>query len=179
MSRIKIVCGHYGCGKTNFSLNLAFEQRAKGKNVTIIDLDIVNPYFRSSDYTESLKENGINIIASKRAGTNVDSPALPPDIFAAFDGNDDIIIDVGGDDAGAYALGRFAPRILKEGYEMYFVINKYRKLISTPELAKELLEEIETACRLKACAVVNNSHLAEFTTEETILGRTGRGVYGG
>ena len=167
--RIKIICGHYGCGKTNLSLNLALAEREKGRGVTIVDLDIVNQYFRSSDYKELLEGNGIKLVCSKSAGTNVDSPALPAEIFAAFDGNDSVIIDVGGDDAGAIALGRFAPRVINEGYKMYYVINKYRKLIETPQLAAELLSEIEAACRLKACAVINNSHLCDLTTPQTII----------
>ena len=137
--QFNIICGHYGCGKTNLSLNLAMEKRRQGRPVTIVDLDIVNPYFRSSDYVESLAAQGIRVIASKSARTNVDAPALPPEIFAAFDGTDDLVIDVGGDDAGAYALGRFHSRIVGSDYKMYYVINKYRKLISTPALAKELL----------------------------------------
>ncbi|MEE0060507.1 MAG: P-loop NTPase, partial [Acutalibacteraceae bacterium] len=98
LERITIVCGHYGSGKTNFSLNLALDMANKGKKVTIVDLDVVNPYFRSSDYREMLEEKGIHIIAPRYAGTNLDTPILSAEIDSVFDIDDRMIIfDVGGD----------------------------------------------------------------------------------
>ena len=163
-----IICGHYGCGKTNLSLNIAFDLVAQSKSVTMVDLDIVNPYFRSSDYIEKLKLSGIRMIAPGSSGTTLDMPALPAEIASTFDNNDYIVIDVGGDDAGATALGRFASKIKKIDYDMLYVINKYRPLTAGAKDAVQLLSEIEAASRLKATGIINNSHLMQFTDEETI-----------
>jgi hypothetical protein len=134
----------------------------------MVDLDIVNPYFRSSDYIDKLKQKGIRMIASGSSGTTLDMPALPAEIASTFDNGDYAVIDVGGDDAGATALGRFASKIMRLDYELLYVINKYRPLTAEAETAAKLLAEIEAAARLKAGGVINNSHLMQFTDEETI-----------
>lgn len=169
--RINIICGHYGSGKTNLALNIALDLKASGETVTLVDLDIVNPYFRSADYSDILIKSGIKVISPATAGTTVDAPALTAEIYSIF-GNTDgyVIMDVGGDDVGASALGRFSKLITAErDYQMLYVINKFRKLISTPEEALELLREIEGASRLKATGIVNNSHLSHMTTVQDIL----------
>lgn len=170
---IIIICGHYGCGKTNLALNMAADFSAKGEQVTLIDLDIVNPYFRSSDYAEFIKEHNIELIAPTFAHSNLDLPALPAEMYSVFTRKGRRIIDVGGDDAGATALGRFAPQLKNVGYTMLYVVNKYRIQSSTPEEACELLGEIEQASRLKADYIVNNSHLMEFSNAETIADSVG------
>lgn len=166
-----IVCGHYGCGKTNFSMNLAFALAKQGRAVTLVDLDLVNPYFRSSDYPELLERNGVALIAPVFAHSNLDVPALPASLDSVFYTRDrTVIIDVGGDDAGATALGRYAQKIRElPAYEMLYLVNRYRALTTRAEQAEQLLGEIETASRLKATGVVNNSHLQQATTAQTIL----------
>lgn len=167
--RITIICGHYGSGKTNLALNLALNGARAGEKVTIVDLDIVNPYFRTSDYSKLLAENGIELICPSLAGTTVDAPALPSQMYSAFEQRSGrVIIDVGGDDAGATALGRFSG-LVGSDYEMIYVINMYRKLISNAEEAFLLLQEIETAARLKATGLINNSHLSQQTEASDIL----------
>ena len=113
-----VVVGHYGSGKTEFSLNLAFRLREQGEKVTIVDLDVVNPYFRTADAVKELKAQGIRVIVPEYANTNVDVPALPPDIFAAFETEGTVIFDVGGDDDGAIVLGRFFSRFQETPYDM-------------------------------------------------------------
>jgi len=162
-----IICGHYGTGKTNLSVNLAIDSARSGKKVTLIDLDTVNPYFRSSDHREVLEEEGVELIVPEFANTNVESLSVPH-IDLAFRDTGLTIIDVGGDDAGATVLGRYNQRIKRLGYEMWYVINKYRPLISDRNDTVEMLRSIENASRLKATGIVNNSHLKEFTTAETI-----------
>ena len=83
--RITVVCGHYGCGKTNLTLNLALEAAAAGERVTVADLDIVNPYFRSSEYGGLLEEQGVRLIAPVFAGTTLDTPTLPPELYSIFE----------------------------------------------------------------------------------------------
>ncbi len=167
--KFTIICGHYGCGKTNLSINLALDHAAQGKRVTLVDLDLVNPYFRSSDYKEPLEKNGIEVIAPVFAGTNLDLPAISPALYALFAKEGEIILDVGGDDAGATVLGGFSRQIQELPYEMLYVVNRYRVLSTTPEEAAQLLREIEAVSRLKATGVVNNSHLKEQTTADDIL----------
>ncbi len=165
---IIIICGHYGCGKTNLALNMAADCARRGEEVTLIDLDIVNPYFRSSDYGEFIKENNIELIAPTYAHSNLDLPSIPVEMYSIFTRNGRRIIDVGGDDSGATALGRFAPQLKNTNYTMLYVINKYRIQSTTPEEACKLLREIETASRLTADYIVNNSHLMEYTDAETV-----------
>lgn len=170
LNRITLVTGHYGCGKTNLSLNLALDFARRGEKCAVVDLDIVNPYFRSSDYDELLEKNGVRLIAPRYARSALDVPSLPAEIYSVFDSIDGrVIIDVGGDDAGATALGRYAAKFTGLEYSMLYVVNKYRPLTAESGEAAELLGEIETASRLKATAVVNNSHLMGGTTGETIL----------
>lgn len=126
--RLTLFAGHYGSGKTNLAVNYALALRRSGKKVRIADLDIVNPYFRTKDSAEELAAAGIELVSPTYANTNLDIPALPQEIYGLFERRDSCaVIDVGGDDAGAYALGRFAPLILEENdYEMIFTVNFYR-----------------------------------------------------
>ena len=123
--RISVFVGHYGSGKTNIALNYALMLKEKEEKVSIADLDIVNPYFRTQDRKEMLKNADIKLISSEFAGSNVDLPALPPDVYSLFDNKDTFgVLDVGGDDRGALALGRYTEGITKENdYDVFFVIN--------------------------------------------------------
>lgn len=171
MSRVTIFAGHYGSGKTNIAANYAIKLREEGKEVSIADLDIVNPYFRSKDAKEMLESKGIRFISSPYANSNVDTPALPADAYSiTADKSRYAVVDVGGDDRGALALGRYVPGILEENdYEMLFVINKFRPLTSDVPGTLEVMQEIETACRMKFTGIVNNSNLGEDTTAEDVL----------
>lgn len=167
--KLTLVCGHYGVGKTNLSINLAVQCAREGKDVTLVDLDIVNPYFRSSDYASVLEKENVKVIGPTFANTNLDTPSLPAEMGSVLaDETRWVIVDVGGDDAGATALGRFRSVIQSRDYDMFYVINRYRSLTTVPEEAAEILQEIEAACGLKATAVVNNSHLKQLTTAETV-----------
>ncbi len=169
--RILMLCGHYGSGKTNIAVNLAKQLRESYPIVTIADLDIVNPYFRSKDSEEELREVGIRLICSAYANSNVDIPALPQDLYAITDDRRmRVVIDVGGDDRGALALGRITPAILEEDdYEMLMVINCYRPLTRDAESTLEVLQEIEAACGIRMTGLVNNSNLGAETTAEDVL----------
>ncbi len=170
MNRITLICGHYGCGKTNFALNMAVNAAKNGEKITLVDLDIVNPYFRTADYRDELEKLGVNVIAQNLEGTTLDAPALTAQMFSIFEESmGRVIVDVGGDDAGATALGRFSKQLETSGYDMLCVVNKFRKFISSPEEAAQLLGEIEAACRLKATGIVNNSHLGAQTTAQDII----------
>lgn len=170
MKRITLICGHYGSGKTNFALNMAVNAAKNGEKITLVDLDIVNPYFRTADYRDELERLGVNVIAQNLEGTTLDAPALTARMFSIFEESmGRVIVDVGGDDVGATALGRFSKQLETSGYDMLCVVNKFRKFISSPEEAAQLLGEIEAACRLKATGIVNNSHLGAQTTAQDII----------
>jgi len=169
--RLTLFAGHYGSGKTNIAVNYALHLAREGKQVCIADLDIVNPYFRTKDSAKELAEAGVELISPQYANSNVDLPALPAESYRLVQDKSTYgIMDIGGDDRGAYALGRFTPFILEENnYRMAFVANCYRPLTRTPEDALEILKEIEAACGLPFTCLVNNSNLGPETTAETVL----------
>lgn len=171
IKRVTVFAGHYGSGKTNIAVNYALKLASEGKKTAIADIDIVNPYFRTKDSAEILKNSGIRLISSEYANTNVDTPALPADIYAAFEDKSLwAVIDVGGDDRGALALGRYAPYMKEEDdYEMLFVINKYRYLTGDAASTVEVMSEIEESAGVKFTGIVNNSNIGEETTADTVL----------
>lgn len=174
--RITILTGHYGSGKTSIAVQYALRLREAGKMVSICDLDIVNPYFRSTDHRAELEAAGVRLVTSQFAGSNLDIPALPKELYGAIaDSSGYAVLDVGGDDRGAVALGRYVPDIVGEGnYEMLFVANFYRPLTKTAEDALRVLREVEAACGMHATALVNNSNLGGETTAEDVLGTLDR-----
>ena len=169
--RITIISGHYGSGKTNIAVNLAFDLKKERKNVALADIDIVNPYFRSKDSEEMLEKAGIRLICSEYANSNVDIPALPQDMYSVTDDKSLFsILDVGGDERGALALGRIAPKIREENdFDMLYVVNKFRPLTKDADSAIEVMREIETACGLKFTGIINNSNLGPETKIEDVL----------
>ena len=174
MKRVTLFCGHYGSGKTNIAVSYALRLRAESKTVTVADLDIVNPYFRTKDSRADFEAAGIRLIASEYANSNVDIPALPSELYRVTAEREAYaVLDVGGDDRGALALGRLTPELLAENdYEMLMVINRYRPL--TPDAAStvEVMREIEAACGIPFTGLVNNSNLGEETTAEDVLAST-------
>ncbi len=171
IKRMTLFAGHYGSGKTNIAVNYALHLKALGEEVVIADLDIVNPYFRTRDSLEELTEAGIKLISSEFASSNVDLPALPQEVYSLLDKREEkTIMDIGGDDRGAYALGRYADAIKDENdYEMLFVFNKYRPLTPDAQSAYEIMQEIETACNIKFTAIVNNSNIGGLTDAQDVI----------
>ena len=171
LKRLTILCGHYGSGKTNVAVNIAAELKKSHDSVTVADLDIVNPYFRTKDSAAFFEEQGIRLICSAYANSNVDIPALPQEMYALTDDRSmTAVLDIGGDDRGALVLGRLAPKILLENdYEMLMVINCYRPLTRDAASTMEVLREIEFAGGIRFTGLVNNSNLGAMTTAEDIL----------
>ena len=165
---ITVICGHYGSGKTNLAINIASDKAKNGKKVTVADMDIVNPYFTSSVYSDVLERRGITVLSPAFAATNAEVPAIPASFNSIFVTDDDVIIDAGGDDAGATVLGRFSERIRERGYEMIYVTNMYRPFTAAPDDSVKIMREIENACGLKVTGIVNNSHLKDATSLSVI-----------
>ena len=168
--RLTLFAGHYGSGKTNIAVNYAIALAREGKSVCIADLDIVNPYFRTADSAARLENAGVKLISPQFANTNVDLPALPAEAYRLVqDKRLYGVMDIGGDDRGAYALGRYTPYIKEENdYRMIFVANCCRPLTRTAQEAMEVMEEIEAACGLKFTDIVNNSNLGPMTDPQVL-----------
>ncbi|MBQ9021714.1 MAG: P-loop NTPase [Eggerthellaceae bacterium] len=170
---VVVVFGHYGVGKTNFSLNLAYDLAAEGRQVTLVDLDIVNPYFRSSDHAAALEAAGIRLLCPQSANTALDAPMLNVAIDSAIEEARSeeghvCIIDAGGDDVGATALGRFSKLIKQGEHAVLYVVNALRELTKQPQEAADLLPEMEYTSHLRATHVVNNTHLMDATDESVV-----------
>lgn len=164
LNRVILLTGHYGSGKTNLAVNLALDLRKTGRQVVLCDLDIVNPYFRSADFESIMHDRGIETISPAYANTNLDIPVLGPGLSAVVRQTEKtVIVDVGGDDAGAVALGRYAAEIAARPYSMLYVYNHYRYLTREAEEAFEVLKEINASSRLKCTGIVNNSNLGNET----------------
>lgn len=170
MKRITLFAGHYGSGKTNVAINYAKWLRRSCSEVAMADLDIVNPYFRTKDSADELRKAGIELVVSGYANSNVDFPAMPKEAYALFAGGGKVVVDVGGDDRGALALGRYVGDIRNENdYEMLAVVNFSRPLTSTPAEAMAVLKEIEEACSLPFTGIVNNTNLGMSTTADDVV----------
>lgn len=176
--RFLVITGNYGSGKTEISLNLALKASAEGKT-TLVDLDIVNPYFRSGEKAIEMEKAGIRVLMPTYAMTTVDIPALPAEIQSVFEvPSDRVIFDVGGDDTGAAALGRYYPSFMKnrENTLMALVVNCMRPLTMRDDDILDMAERIRNRGRLEIDLLINNTNLADETTpmmiedgEKTVL----------
>ena len=166
--KITVITGHYGCGKTNVAVNIALKL-ANTEKVTVVDLDIVNPYFRTADFGNLFESRGIKLVAPMYANSNLDIPALSFDLGGIINGEGRVVIDVGGDPEGAVALGRYGDLLKKRAdLKLYCVVNKYRYLTSTAEEASELLAETKAASGLPCDGIINNSNLGKLTDNKTV-----------
>lgn len=167
--RINIFTGHFGSGKTEVAVNYAMKMAEAGYRTAIVDFDIINPYFRTADAKDALEEQNIKVILPMYANTNVDIPAIPPEIYSLFEDKDiKVVLDVGGDDLGAKAVSRFKEEIVSDDYEMFFVVNTKRIMTDSPEKIAEMIAIIEDGANIKVTKLVNNSNLLEETTPEII-----------
>jgi hypothetical protein len=169
--RIIIFAGGYGSGKTEVAVNFAIYMARQGNlPLSIVDLDIVNPYFRSREAARPLKELGINVIIPEGEQCSADLPIILPQVKGSIENeNERVILDVGGDDVGARVMSSMADAFKPGDYEMLFVLNANRPFTSDLKSSIRMKEEIETACRLKFTGLVSNTHLIDETDEETIL----------
>ena len=168
-ARIVVLVGNYGSGKTEISLNLALKYAQRGEQVTLVDLDIVNPFFRSAEKKEELAALGVETFYPTYALSPVDIPALPAEITAVFHRQDlRVFFDVGGDDAGAAALGTYYPQFQRHGLDIYYVINPFRPRSSTRELILDLMDKVQQRARSPICGLINNANVGEYTDEATL-----------
>lgn len=167
--RLVIIIGHYGSGKSEFSVNYAVKMKEMFENVSIADLDIVNPYFRSRERREFFENTGIKLFDSSIRNSAIDLPALPAQLMGVIlNPNERSILDVGGDPVGARVLARYAEQIKNVDYEMFFVINGNRPETNTVEGAIKYLRMIEATSKLKVTGLINNTHMLKDTTVEDV-----------
>ncbi len=168
--RITVFCGHYGSGKTEISVNTALELKKSHEKVALVDLDIVNPYFRSAEQRELVEGAGIRLLAPTFALTTVDIPGLPAQIQSVFDAPvEKTVFDVGGDDTGAVALGRYKPYFDKSDFEMIFVVNTLRPFSNSVESIVDLYGRIVSRARMNASALINNTNFGAQTTPQDVI----------
>ena len=161
--RITIFAGHYGSGKTNLAINYAIWLKNIEKQVAICDLDIVNPYFRTTNSKKTLDKHGITLITSKYAVTNTDVPAISSGVNSIFEKDSGFsVLDVGGD-RGALVLGRYAHALEQNGYEMFLVFNKFRPMTREIQALHEIKSEIEGYAKIPFTGLVNNPNLGGKT----------------
>ncbi|MBZ0263783.1 cobalamin biosynthesis protein CbiA [bacterium] len=156
--------GNYGSGKTEVSVNVATALAHAGEKVAIADLDLVNPYFRCREARQPMEALGIRVIAPDGNMHNADLPILMPEVMGVVQKSPGItILDVGGDNVGATVLAALATVFRVKPYQMYFVLNQNRPFTDTVEGANQLMDEIETASRLRITGIVSNTHMMDET----------------
>lgn len=168
--RIRIVIGHYGSGKSEFSVNYAVKLAEMGRKVAIADLDIVNMYFRSREKAKEMEDLGIKVIGSQINTPAIEVPSISAEVYGPLqDDSYDLVLDVGGDQVGARALGRYVDYFKEGNYEMFFVLNANRPETQTVEKTLEYMTKIQDVSRAKITGIVNNTHLLKSTTAEDVL----------
>lgn len=157
--------GHFGSGKTEIAINYALLLRRSGFKTMIVDLDIVNPFFRTVEVKDYLQQNDIKVIAPNFAGTALDVPSIPASVYSAFDDDSySVVLDIGGDDSGARILGNLHDRFIGRPYNMFYVINARRPFSSDRQSVIEMLRSIEDTSRLRVTGLVNNTNLSYQTS---------------
>lgn len=172
MKEVFILIGNYGSGKTELALNFAFNAAEAGKRVEIVDLDMVNTYFRITDRGNLIKAKEIRLVSPNFVNSNVEALSVPAEVASAFALDWDLVIfDVGGDPTGATALGRYHNDFaeLPEGsVHVYNVVNTRRPMAGTPEKLVSLMQDLERHSRQKVTGFINNTNLARLAGPEDL-----------
>ena len=171
MKRYYVIIGNFGSGKTELALNMAFEAAAEGQKVTLVDIDVINPYFRSTERKAELEAAGIRLISPNFTSSGVEVPSIPAEIFSVFsDASDLVVFDVGGDPVGAIAMGQYYGYFRElENFEVWYVINCRRPLSSGADENLEMIGKITGVSRLRVTGILNNTNLAHETTPKDLF----------
>ncbi len=168
--RVTLLVGHFGSGKTEIALNGALELAAAGVRITLADLDVVKPYFRSRSARAILSDAGVELLAPTGANVHADLPIIVPEIRSHLrDPDRKLIMDVGGDDIGARVLGSLSDVIPFDDTDCLLVLNFRRPSTPDPERALAMVREIEAVGRLPVAGLISNTHLMDETTPEVVL----------
>lgn len=164
-----MIVGNYGGGKTEVAINLAAYFRSKGEKVSIADLDLVNPYFRTREAREALRRMGVDVILPDEGYLNADLPILSPSVAGMIRGREGVrILDVGGDDAGATVLASLADSFQKTPVAMIQVVNPFRPFTDTFEGCIKIRRAIESVSKIQITGLIGNPHLIDSTTIDTV-----------
>lgn len=168
--RVTVYVGHFGSGKTEIALNHALDLARAGKPVTLADLDVVKPYFRTRSAIAILEDAGIELLAPTGANLHADLPIIVPQIRSQLrDARRELIMDVGGDDVGARVLGSLSDVIPIENTDCILVLNFRRPSTPDPERAAAMIREIEAVGRVPVTGLISNTHLMDETSVEVVL----------
>ncbi len=169
MKKVYVLIGNYGSGKTELALNFAFQAAEAGKRTELLDLDMVNTYFRLTERGRMARMKEIRLVSPNFACAGIETLSLPAEVASAFAMDwDTVIFDVGGDAVGATAIGRYHQDFaeLEPGaLEVLNVVNVRRPLAGTVERIIKLQEEMQIHARLRITGMINNTNLAGLTTE--------------
>lgn len=161
-----VLLGAFGSGKSELALNMAI-QAAKSGPCTLVDLDVINPYFRTSERGDVLTPAGVELIMPPFALDKIEILSLSARVYSAFTpGEGSVFFDIGGDHIGSVALGQYKPhfdRIPKEHLNVLFILNPLRPTAADLESAYATLEKIQFVSRLSVTGLVNNGNLAGET----------------
>ncbi len=170
MERITVITGHFGSGKSEISMNLAKKLNQEGKKVSLVDIDIVNPFFCIRDFKEELAKEHIEVISAKPEWSNAELMVVPGEVSSIFVREDTwFIMDIGGDDRGATVLGQYNRYFKETPYDMYFVINTQRPMTPDEKGIREYLQDIQRASRLKVTHLISNTNLSYETEASDII----------
>ncbi|MCR5611938.1 MAG: ParA family protein [Clostridiales bacterium] len=171
MKRYYVIIGNFGSGKTELALNMAFDGAKRGEKVTLVDIDVINPYFRSTERKADLEAAGIRLISPNFTSSGVEVPSIPPEIFSVFSDNSDLVIfDVGGDPVGSIAMGQYYGYFKElENFEVWYVINVRRPLSSGADENLEMIDKIHGVSRLNITGLINNTNLAHESGAEDLV----------
>ncbi|MCK5098487.1 MAG: cobalamin biosynthesis protein CbiA [Desulfobacteraceae bacterium] len=166
---VVVIAGNYGSGKTEIAVNLALYKKKEGLDVSIADLDLVNPYFRTREVLRPLEKAGVKVILPDKKYLNADLPILTPSVANMIKGSADLsILDAGGDDTGVTVLAALNESLSKKDVTMIQVVNPYRPFTQNIEGCIKIKEEIEKSSKLKVTSIAGNANLIDETTPEII-----------
>lgn len=166
---IVAVVGNYGSGKTEVSVNLAMRGKSQGLEVSIADLDLVNPYFRTREARGVLSGLGIEVIVPPEKYLHADLPILNPAIAGMIRRPRQLtLLDVGGDDVGARVLGALADSLSSARVQVLQIVNPFRPHTETVEGCLRMRDGIERASKMVISGIIGNAHLIDETTVEDI-----------
>lgn len=165
--RITVLAGHFGSGKTEIAIAGALTLAGKGQHPVLVDLDVVKPYFRSRAAREFLAEAGVELVAPEGEDLYADLPIVVPKVRAVC-ADRKVIIDVGGDDTGARALGSVSDVLREHAVGFNIVLNFRRPFTSDVNSAVAMTREIEAAAHVKVTGVISNTHLMHETTPDVV-----------